>query len=120
MSTHDSTGDRDLGRYGDRPAARMIDILVCGCAAAVYDATGHEHGCWMVDVEAIATQALDTAHDVGGNGVLAVIVALADHGYLRDVDPEVEYDAGLWGLIDELAQQRLIVPPATTRHGGAA
>lgn len=94
-----------------------IDELVCGCPAAAYDEAGHRAGCWLADADRIADLAAQTAAAVGGNAVVAVVVALADAGHLRSIDAGLEPDAALHGLLDALAEQGLLGPAVLV--GGA-
>jgi hypothetical protein len=80
-------------------------FIVCGCPV---NPSGHRSGCWYDEVETIAREGRDAAavYDPPRHPLVNVVIALAEHGHLRDLTS----DEQLLGLLDDLYAGDLLGP----------
>jgi hypothetical protein len=95
--------------------AAMDTYLLCGCPSGTIDqpaaTTEHKAGCWLAEVEAIATEVVTAVRlrdeCQPGDVLIAVVAALAEAVYLA-ADPT---DDQLIGLLDALVELELLGKP---------
>lgn len=81
----------------------VTDYMHCGCPWLV-----HQPGCWMAEAESIALEAADAAkaYTPARHRTVAALTALAEAGYLREVDGPHEVEE----LLDLLIEAGLLRP----------